>query len=108
MTDNSQVIQAFRRLRDYCERENFAGWDPYDGLNSRVFKAMPLVGRSAVARLVWIQLFKRNPLNLRGLLLVPKQHNAKAIGLFLHGYCLLHSMGGELAEGKPGAHQRAG
>lgn len=97
--ENDNIIASFRCLRDYCERENFAGWDPYDGLNSRVFKAMPLVERSAVARLVWIQLFKRSPLNMRRLLFVPKQHNAKAIGLFLHGYCLLHGMGGKLAEG---------
>lgn len=98
-TDTDLVRAAFLRLREYCERENFAGWDPYDGLNSRVFRAMPLVGRSAVARLVWIQAFKRSPLNMRRMLLVPKQHNAKAIGLFLHGYCLLHRMGGKLAEG---------
>ena len=91
-TDTDLVRAAFLRLREYCERENFAGWDPYDGLNSRVFRAMPLVGRSAVARLVWIQLFKRSPLNMRRLLFVPKQHNAKAIGLFLHGYCLLHGL----------------
>ena len=98
-TDTDLVRAAFLRLREYCERENFAGWDPYDGLNSRVFKAMPLVERSAVARLVWIQFFKRSPLNMRRVLLVPKQHNAKAIGLFLHGYCLLYGMGGKLAEG---------
>lgn len=97
--DRQQVVEAFMRLRAYCERENYAGWDPYDGLNSRVFKALPLVGHSSVARLAWIQMFKRNPVNLRAQMLVPKQHNAKAIGLFLHGYCLLHRMGGPLAEG---------
>ena len=67
-------------LKGNCEREGFAGWDPYDGLNSKVFKALPFVGRSAVARLVWIQFFKRNPINLRRLLLVPKERNAKGIG----------------------------
>lgn len=76
-------------LKGNCEREGFAGWDPYDGLNSKVFKALPFVGRSAVARLVWIQFFKRNPINLRRLLLVPKERNAKGIGLFVRGYCSL-------------------
>ncbi|MDE6109575.1 MAG: delta-aminolevulinic acid dehydratase, partial [Muribaculaceae bacterium] len=94
-----EVIRSFSRLKQYCEDENFAGWDPYDGLNSRIFKTLPLVGRSALARLVWIQLFKRNPFNMRRLMLVPKGHNAKAIGLFLHGYCNLHNMGGEFAAG---------
>ena len=83
------VKDKLLKLKNYCEAEDFRGWDPYDGLNSKVFKAMPFVGRSAIARLVWIQLFKRNPLNLRGLLMVPKQRNAKGIGLFLRGYCAL-------------------
>lgn len=80
---------VLRKLMDYCEAEDFAGWDPYDGLNSRVFRALPFVGRSAFARLAWIQLFKRNPYNLRRLLLIPKQRNAKGIGLFVRGYCAL-------------------
>ena len=84
-----KMIDGLKTLKAYCERENFAGWDPYDGLNSKVFKVLPLVGRSAIVRLVWIQLFKRNPFNLRRLLLVPKQRNAKGIGLFLTGYCAL-------------------
>lgn len=76
-------------LEKYCSDEDFAGWDPYDGLNSKFWKALPLVNNSAICRLVWIQGFKRFPFNLRKLLCVPKQHNAKAIGLFLHGYCNL-------------------
>lgn len=77
------------KLEKKCSAEQYKGWDPYDGLNSKVFKALPFVGRSAVARLIWIQLFKRNPINLRRLLMVPKQRNAKGIGLFLQGYCSL-------------------
>lgn len=86
---NNNLLDVFARLRAYCEAEDFRGWDPYDGLNSKVFKALPLVDRSAICRLVWIQLFKRSPFNLRPLLMVPKQHNAKGIGLFLQGYCTL-------------------
>lgn len=86
------ILEAFKGLRSYCEDEDFRGWDPYDGLNSRVFKSVPFVGKSAICRLVWIQLFKRNPLNLRKFLLVPKQYNAKGIGLFLQGYCALYKM----------------
>lgn len=86
---DKKILTAFQRLKTYCEAEDFKGWDPYDGLNSRLFKALPLVGRSAICRLVWIQLFKRNPLNMRRATLVPKQHNAKGLGLFLQGYCHL-------------------
>ncbi len=88
----NDLTKSFNALRCYCEAEDYRGWDPYDGLNSRVFNALPLLGRSAICRLIWIQLFKRNPLNLRRLFLVPKQHNAKGIGLFLQGYCELYKV----------------
>lgn len=81
------ILAPMLSLARYGSEQDYRGWDPYDGLNSRVFKALPWVGRSATARLVWIQLFKRNPLNLRRMLLVPKQHNAKGIALFLQGSC---------------------
>ncbi|MEX2485544.1 MAG: delta-aminolevulinic acid dehydratase [Brumimicrobium sp.] len=83
------VIESFENLKSYCENQNYQGWDPYDGLNSKIFKATPLK-HSAFARLAWIQLFKRNPVNLRKLFRVPKGHNPKAIGLFLTGYCNLY------------------
>ena len=72
-------------LLDYCKSEGFKGWDPYDGLNSIVFKGLGL-SKVAFFRLAWIQLFKRNPINLRKLLFVPKGYNAKGIGLFLSAY----------------------
>ena len=37
-----------------------------------------------------IQLFKRNPINLRRLAAVPKQYNPKAIALFISGYCHIY------------------
>lgn len=91
MNHYDNVINSFRTLKTYCEAENFVGWDPYDGLNSKVFKATPLK-HWELARLAWIQGFKRSPINFRKLLLVPKQHNAKGIGLFLNGYCNLYKL----------------
>ena len=82
-------ITSFLKLKAYCEKEHYKGWDPYDGLNSKIFKALPL-RHWDLARLVWIQGFKHSPFNFRKLLLVPKQYNAKGIGLFLLGYCNLY------------------
>lgn len=83
------VNKSFLLLKDYCEDQDYKGWDPYDGLNSKVFAATPLK-RWDLARLAWIQGFKRSPINFRKLLLVPKEYNAKGIGLFLSGYCNLY------------------
>lgn len=85
-----KVLSSFLRLKSYCESQNFAGWDPYDGLNSKVFQTIPFLKQSALCRLVVIQGFKRSPVNLRPLALVSKEHNAKGIALFLSGYCNLY------------------
>lgn len=96
----SKIVSSFIKLKTYCEVENFKGWDPYDGLNSRVFQSSPMKHWD-LARLAWIQAFKRSPINFRRLLLVPKQYNAKGIGLFLSGYCNLYNLAlkGETAFG---------
>lgn len=85
------ITESFLSLKSYCEAENYAGWDPYDGLNSKVFQALPFKHWD-LARLAWIQGFKRSPINLRKLLLVNKGHNSKGIGLFLYGYCCLYDL----------------
>jgi len=85
----SAIDNSFLKLKKYCEDEQYKGWDPYDGLNSKVFNALP-VKKWNVARLMWIQGFKRSPVNFRKLLMVPKQHNSKGLALFLSGYCNLY------------------
>ena len=86
------ILDSFKQLKGYCETEQYRGWDPFDGLNSKVLRAILPLKHSALLRLIVIQLFKRNPVNLRKVLLVPKQYNAKGIGLFLQGYCNLLTM----------------
>lgn len=92
------IVEALTKLKSYCEGEQFKGWDPYDGLNSRVFQAIPLLKKSALCRLVVIQGFKRSPINLRRIAMVPKEYNAKGIGLFLQGYCNLYRIVSEHPE----------
>ena len=84
-----EIIHSHQRLRLYCESEHYKGWDPFDGLNSKVFQHLPLLKRSAFWREVMVQGFKRCPLNLRPMLRVPKEYNPKGIALFLQGYCNL-------------------
>ena len=90
----STIDNSFLKLKKYCEDEQYKGWDPYDGLNSKVFNALPF-RKWNVARLAWIQGFKRSPVNFRKLLMVPKQHNSKGLALFLSGYCNLYTIAKE-------------
>ncbi len=82
---------SFKKLKTYCEKENFKGWDPYDGLNSWTIQKT-FLGKSRFVRLAWTQIFKRNPINLRAILGVKKAYNPKGLGLFLTGYCNLYKI----------------
>lgn len=84
------INDSFLKLKSYCEMQDFSGWDPYDGLNSKVFQVLPFFKFSSFCRLFVIQGFKRSPVNFRRIAFVPKEHNAKGISLFLSGYCNLY------------------
>ncbi len=84
------LIKSFLKLKEYCEREEYKGWDPYDGLNSKIFQSVPLINKWDIIRLIWIQFFKRNFINLRELFLIEKDYNPKGVALFLLGYCNLY------------------
>lgn len=90
MKYENKYVNSFNKLKTYCEDEKFKGWDPYDGLNSKVFKFFKM-DKIPFFRLAWIQLFKRNPINLRSIMMVPKEYNPKGLGLFLTGYCNLYA-----------------
>ena len=77
----SDLTTAHRDLWRWCRAQDFAGYDPYDALNSRLFQATPLK-RSRAARLAWTQFHKRSPINFRPLVRVPRERNSKGIALF--------------------------
>jgi hypothetical protein len=77
----TDLINAHRDLWNYCRSHDFAGYDPYDGLNSHLFQSTPL-RNSRFARLAWTQFFKRSPINFRKAAGVPRERNAKGIALF--------------------------
>jgi hypothetical protein len=87
----TNVEPAFQKLLAYCRRNDWAGHDPYDALNSRLFKALPVLD-SRLPRLALTQVLKRSPINVRGLAVVPKTQNPKAMALFLSALIRLPAM----------------
>jgi hypothetical protein len=85
-TDETKI--AFSKLLAYCQANNWAGYDPYDALNSEIFTALPFLN-SRIPRLVLTQALKRSPVNIRGILLIPKTQNPKGIALFLSAFLKL-------------------
>jgi hypothetical protein len=81
-TVKNGVEDVLLKLLAYCRENNWAGYDPYDALNSKAFEVLPFLN-SKLPRLILTQALKRSPINIRGLLGVPKTQNAKAMALFL-------------------------
>lgn len=81
------VSSDIELLCRFLERHDFAGYDPYDALNSPIVRFLSFGQK--YGRIAWIQFLRRFPVNIRYLLLTPEGHNPKALGLFLGGYTRL-------------------
>jgi uncharacterized protein YyaL (SSP411 family) len=77
----SDLQTVYQQLFSWCREHDFAGHDPFDALNSRLFRATPLA-KSRTSRLLWTQFVKRSPVDLRAVALVPAERNPKGIALF--------------------------
>ena len=86
----SELTDALQKLLTYCRQSDWAGYDPYDALNSKLFHTFPILD-SKIPRLVMTQALKRSPVNVRGLLAVPKTQNPKALALFLSSFLRMSS-----------------
>src|SRR6201997_495319 len=85
---DSELRTATLKLLDFCQANDWAGYDPYDALNSKVFAALPFLN-SRIPRIILTQGLKRSPFNIRRFLFIPKVQNAKAIALFLAAFIKL-------------------
>jgi len=88
----ARVAASAISLLEHCKKQEWAGFDPYDALNSRVFDSTPFM-KSRVFRIAFIQLMKRFPVNIRPLLLISKEQNPKALALFLSALLKLSRLG---------------
>lgn len=77
-----KIQESIVRLLDYCTNNKWAGFDPFDALNSRIFSRLPFA-QCRMGRLVFTQAMKRSPLNFRRILLVPKSDNPKGLSLVI-------------------------
>lgn len=82
--------QCIEQMLRFIESADYAGYDPYDAMNSPLVAAV--AAKSKFVRMGATQVLRRSPVNLRPLLGVRKGHNPKGIGLFLWGYTKLYSV----------------
>jgi len=82
-------------LYAYCKGKSWEGYDPFDGLNSKLFQALPFFKKNKLIRLIFLHLNKRSMINFRPLLLVKKGRNPKGMGLFLTATLRLYKKTGD-------------
>jgi hypothetical protein len=78
--DRDQLTDIRDRVLARMVADGFAGADPFDGLESAMFRASGL-GRFRGARLIWLQAIKRGPDVLRKAARIPAMVNPKTLAL---------------------------
>jgi hypothetical protein len=73
---------ALTRLEAYLVAEAYRGYDPYDALESPIFR-LPLLRSSRLLRIAAEQALKRSSVNLRPLLRIPKGYNPVTVAFVL-------------------------
>jgi hypothetical protein len=76
---------------DWARERGYAGWDPYDGLNSPYAE---LFKNHWFTRLSWTHAVNLFPLDLRRALSIPEERNPKGIALFALAYLHLYEATG--------------
>ncbi len=89
LMDADIILPYIKKSQRWCEEKSFAGWDPYDGMNSPLSNLLSL--GTKYGRIAWTQFFRSCPVNFRPLFAIPARHNAKGIGLFLGAYSKLYA-----------------
>ena len=89
----NQIFESIQLLSGWLERNDYQGYDTFDGLNARFVR--PLTFESKLLRTVLQQGVRRFPFNLRPILGVSKGHSTKGMGFLARGFIRLHQATGE-------------
>ena len=73
-----EIFDSIGRLSDWLEKNDYRGYDTFDGLNAKYVR--PLTFETKLLRIVLQQGVRRFPINLRPLLGVGKSHSSKGMG----------------------------
>jgi len=80
------LLKSLTDLYQWVKKENYEGWDPYDGLNNKKFQQL----NSNLLKILIIQFNLYSPINLRPFLDVKKGISNKGIALFAEAYLNLY------------------
>jgi len=88
-----KIFRAISRLDQWLEEHDYKGYDPFDGLSSKVLR--PFTFNNSLLRIALQQGIRRFPINLRPAVGIKKSHSSKGMGFLVRGYLRLHKATGE-------------
>jgi rhamnogalacturonyl hydrolase YesR len=91
----THIFESISRLSSWLERNDYRGYDTFDGLNARFVR--PLTFETKLLRTVLQQGVRRFPLNMRPLLGISKSHSSKGMGFLARGFIRMHQATGDSA-----------
>ena len=91
----TQVYDSLSRLSGWLERNDYRGYDTFDGLNAKVLR--PLTFDNSLLRTLLQQGVRRFPVNIRPLLGISRSHSSKGLAFLARGFIRLHDATGDTA-----------
>jgi hypothetical protein len=90
-----QIQTSIRSLANWLERNDYRGYDTFDGLNARYLRWLTFDNKLLLTILQ--QGVRRFPINIRPILGIKKERSTKGMGFLARGFIRLHRATGEPA-----------
>jgi len=81
---SADLRASLARQEEWLVQCGYEGNDPFDAMRSPLVRALTF--KSRLLGILWVQLFRRSPINLRRIFRVAPGYNPKGMGLFLASY----------------------
>ena len=92
------IRESIGRLTAWLERNDYRGYDTFDGLSSPFLR--PLTFETKIGRTILLQGVRRFPMNLRPLLGIPAEKSSKGMGFLARGFIRMQQVTGDQAWGE--------
>jgi rhamnogalacturonyl hydrolase YesR len=89
----TQVYDSLSRLSCWLERNDYRGYDTFDGLNAKFLR--PLTFNNSLLRTLLQQGVRRFPVNIRPLLGISRSHSTKGMAFLARGFIRLYDATGD-------------
>jgi len=93
-----QIFESIIRLAGWLEKNDYCGYDTFDGLSSKYLR--PLTFETKLLRTVLQQGVRRFPINMRPLIGIPKSRSTKGMGYIAKGFIRLQEATGDESWGE--------